>query len=60
MLMRGRHLMPPAEMMLDQKRAVIPRRFSLDVEVDEIMEALPRHRAGCWPGHHQKCRFALL
>jgi len=38
--------MPAAEMVLDQKRAVIPQRLSLDIEVDEIMETLPHRRPG--------------
>jgi hypothetical protein len=38
--------MPSGEMVLDQKRAVIPQRLGLDVEVDEIMEALSHGRAG--------------
>ncbi len=33
-------------MVLDQKRAVIPERLSLNVEVDEVMEAVSHDRAG--------------
>ena len=39
---RSRHLMPSREVVLDQKRAAIPQRLCLDVEVDEVMEPLPR------------------
>ena len=43
---RCRDLVPAGEVVLDQERAVIAKRFRFDVEINEIMKALAHGNAG--------------
>src|SRR5262245_14631419 len=42
----GRDLVPAGEVVLNQERAVVAKRFRFDVEIDEVMKALAHRRAG--------------